>query len=100
MTALELAICIGQTEERFAETVFSPPAKKTRSRPIRTALILGSIRLPGTIFIPAAASAFSTFSQTPSSSPFFFSSLANLQSVFESGTCSSKKLIPVNLQKA
>ncbi len=43
MTAWELAMAIGETEDRFAETVFSPPAKKAFSRPVRTALILAAV---------------------------------------------------------
>ncbi len=43
MTALEFALAIGQTEDRFAKNVFSPPAKKKRSRPVRTALILAAV---------------------------------------------------------
>ena len=43
MTALELAMAMGETEDRYAKTVFSPPAKKKLSRPIRTALILAAV---------------------------------------------------------
>ena len=43
MTALEFALAIGETEDRFATNVFSPPVKKRRSRPVRTALILAAV---------------------------------------------------------
>ena len=43
MTALEFALAIGETEDRFAQNVFSPPVKKRRSRPVRTALILAAV---------------------------------------------------------
>ncbi|MBO4677808.1 MAG: DUF4179 domain-containing protein [Oscillospiraceae bacterium] len=43
MTALELAMAMGETEDRYANTVFSPPAKKKLSRPVRAALILAAV---------------------------------------------------------
>ena len=55
MTALELAAAIGQTEDRFAKNVFSPPAVKKRSRPIRTALILAAVLALLTLLLGVAA---------------------------------------------
>ena len=43
MTALEFALAIGETEDRFAKNIFSPQVKKKRSRPVRTALILAAV---------------------------------------------------------
>ncbi|MBR5702588.1 MAG: DUF4179 domain-containing protein, partial [Oscillospiraceae bacterium] len=43
MTALELAMAMGETEDRYAKTVFGPPAKKKLSRPIRTAILLAAV---------------------------------------------------------
>ena len=43
MTALELAMAMGETEDRYANTAFSPPAKKKLSRPVRAALILAAV---------------------------------------------------------
>ncbi|MBR3060015.1 MAG: DUF4179 domain-containing protein [Oscillospiraceae bacterium] len=43
MTALELAMAMGETEDRYAKTVFSPPAKRKLSRPVRAALILAAV---------------------------------------------------------
>ena len=43
MTALELAMAMGETEDRYAKTVFDPPAKRKLSRPLRAALILAAV---------------------------------------------------------
>ena len=43
MTALELAMAVGETEDRYAKTVFGPPGKRKLSRPLRTALILAAV---------------------------------------------------------
>ena len=43
MTALELMTAIGETEDRYANTLFAPPAKRKLSRPLRTALILAAV---------------------------------------------------------
>ena len=55
MTALDLAYAIGETEDRFAETVFSPPAKKRIGRPIRTALILAAVLVLLALLLGVAA---------------------------------------------
>ena len=43
MTALELLTAIGETEEEYGKTVFTPPAKRKLSRPLRTAIILAAV---------------------------------------------------------
>ncbi len=55
MTALELAMAIGQTEDRFASNVFISPAKKMNSRPVRTALILAAVLALLTMLLGVAA---------------------------------------------
>ena len=43
MTALELMTALGETEDRYAKTVFAPRTKKKLSRPVRTVLILAAV---------------------------------------------------------
>ncbi len=55
MTALELARAIGETEDRFAVTVFTPPVKKKGRRPIRTALMLAAVLVLLALLLGVAA---------------------------------------------
>ena len=55
MTALELARAIGETEDRFAVPVFTPPVKKKGRRPIRTALMLAAVLVLLALLLGVAA---------------------------------------------
>ena len=55
MTALELAMAMGETEDRYAKTVFTAPAKKKLSRPVRTALILAAVLVLLALLLGVAA---------------------------------------------